>query len=135
MTKNEQLRGLRRVASREPRRPPKHLDQRQVQHPNQHDQIVAGVNETPAHRPCDRVLARHRGGAAGAGFEAQNLIHRLADAGGLCAESCKLGRRLVAKQRLEGGSRQRPRSGAAFGDVSEEFLDASVELGVGQFLV
>jgi len=46
VTQNEQLRGLRRVRSREPRQPPKHLNHRQVQHPNHHDQIMAESTNT-----------------------------------------------------------------------------------------
>jgi hypothetical protein len=53
VTQNEQLRGLRRVRSREPRQPSKDLDHRQVQHPNPHNQIIARVNELAAHTPCD----------------------------------------------------------------------------------
>jgi hypothetical protein len=58
VTQNEQLHGLRRVASHEPRQPPKHLNHPQVQHPNHHDQILHGINKPPAHRPCDEVLAQ-----------------------------------------------------------------------------
>ena len=54
MTKNEQLRGLGRVASREPREPPKDLDHSQVQHPNHHDMIMPRYGESPAHGTCDR---------------------------------------------------------------------------------
>ena len=53
VTQDEQLRGLRRVRSRESRQPSKDLDHRQVQHPNPHNQIIARVNESPAHTPCD----------------------------------------------------------------------------------
>jgi hypothetical protein len=41
VTKDEQLRGLRPVASRDPCQASKHLNHRQVQHPNHHDQIMA----------------------------------------------------------------------------------------------
>jgi hypothetical protein len=43
-------------AASPPRRqcqPPKHLDDRQVQHPNHHGQFMTDVNEPPAHTPCD----------------------------------------------------------------------------------
>ncbi len=40
VTKNEQLRGLRRVATRKPPQPPKHLNHGQIQHPNHHHVIV-----------------------------------------------------------------------------------------------
>jgi hypothetical protein len=53
VTQNEQLRSLRSVRSREARQPSKDLDHRQVQHPNPHNQIIARVNESPAHTPCD----------------------------------------------------------------------------------
>jgi hypothetical protein len=53
VSQNEQLRSLRRVASREQCQPPKHLDDRQVQHANHHGQIMTGVTEPPAHTPCD----------------------------------------------------------------------------------
>ncbi len=51
-TKNEQLRGLGRVASREPRQPRKDLDHSQVQHPNHHDMNVPRHGET---QPTERA--------------------------------------------------------------------------------
>jgi hypothetical protein len=43
----------------------------------------------PATSICSAAL---RGGAAGTGLEAQNLVDILADPSALCAESCELGR-------------------------------------------
>jgi len=58
MTKNGQLRGLGRVASREPRELSKDLDHGQVRHPNHHDMIVPRYGESPAHGNVRQVLAR-----------------------------------------------------------------------------
>ncbi len=53
MTKDEQFDGLRRVRPRELCQPPEHLDHGQVQHPHHHDEIMAEIDESPAHTACD----------------------------------------------------------------------------------
>jgi hypothetical protein len=50
---DEQFGGLRRVGPREPRQPSEHLDHGQVEHPSPHEQMIADINESPAHRVCD----------------------------------------------------------------------------------
>ena len=62
MTKDEQFDGLRRVRPRELCQPPEHLDHGQVQHPHHHDEIMAEIDESPAHTACDGYW--HRTGSA-----------------------------------------------------------------------